>query len=226
MKVCADFYAWPMATMSLTLGLGAIAFLPSPGIANETPPTPPPITSTVRPGDAACPIAPVSSEEQVMQIWSDRPFFLWRNYPRGTMESIEVEWRDEIFSGFERSLFRATVTGESYVSYVGTPLERGMQYYWLPYSSAMDPFIFVEGIPFEIMSEEAYAQVTQELEMAEQQWQEADLSPEEQIVERVAFFAERELWSDAMREAFTAPNPSDALLDYRELVFSSACSGE
>ncbi|WP_204153418.1 hypothetical protein [Leptolyngbya sp. CCY15150] len=210
-----------LATVGLTVGTGAIALFPLPGIADDTP-TPPPQPGITRPSDAACLITPVADGVEVAQVWSDRPFFLWKNYPRGAMRTVEVQSRDAQFISFTYTLFRATVSGETQISYVGTSLERGQVYQWVAYSDTMSA---AQVIPFEVMSDDEYEQVAIELEAAEQEWQTAGLLPEEQVLERITFFAERGLWSDAMRVAFTVPNPSEELLDYQELVMLSACSG-
>ena len=211
-----------LTTVGLTVGTGAIALFPLPGIADDTP-TPPPQPGITRPSDAACLITPVADGVEVAQVWSDRPFFLWKNYPRGAVRSVEVQSRygESTFSSY--SLFRVTVNGETQVSYVGTPLERGQDYEWVAYSNTMSA---PQIIPFQMMPEDEYEQVAIELEAAEQEWRTAGLSPEEQVFERITFFAERGLWSDAMREAFTVANPSGAVLDYQALVMSSACAGE
>jgi hypothetical protein len=213
---CYSYLQW-ITTASLVLATSAIDLV----IADAVPPTPPPIVGITRPVGAACPIVPVLNTDEVMQVWSDRPFFLWRNYPRGAMSQIDVQSRvDEMEAS--SILFRATVAGESFVSYVGTPLERGQVYEWGAYSNTMGA---PQIIPFEVMPEDEYEQVAMELEAAEQEWQAAGLSPEEQILERITFFAERQLWSDAMQAAFTVPDPSEALTEYQTLVLSLACSG-
>jgi hypothetical protein len=220
-------YTHWITTISMVLGAGAIALLPgSISYADdnrEDSLTPRPIPGGVRPGDAACLITPVADGDEVAQIWSDRPFFLWKNYPRGAVRTVEVQsrYQESTFSSY--LLFRVTVNGETQVSYVGTPLERGQDYEWVAYSNTVSA---PQIIPFQMMPEDEYEQVAIELEAAEQEWRTAGLSPEEQVLERITFFAERGLWSDAMRVAFTVANPSGAVLDYQALVMSLACSSE
>jgi hypothetical protein len=149
-----------------------------------------------------CAIAPVKlvdrdakqeNSQEIQEVWSARPLFLWQG---GRVQQIEL-----FLPGSQEPWTRKIPEGETKVNYDGEPLQPGQTYEWrilAPHPIKQDPFQVVEPKKRDRISAEL-KQLEERLEGA---------SAETIALEKANYFAERELWSDALRELYLVPTPS------------------
>ncbi|MBD1944992.1 DUF928 domain-containing protein [Coleofasciculus sp. FACHB-712] len=163
-------------------------------------------------GGAICAIAPAklvdadslhSKQGEILEIWSDRPLFLW-NIPGGTVTRIELSRQ-----GDKEAFWNRPIKGETRAVYDGEPLQPGQSYVWK--LSASEPYPIETSVMFQVMEPETRDRISAELISIALVQQLKDPSPEALAMEKVHYFAERELWSDALRELYSVPNPSAEL---------------
>lgn len=154
---------------------------------------------------AFCPLAPSAFGHDGGVVWSRSPLVAWR----GELERVEVR------SGDEASLLwqwqgPQAARERGWISFEGEPLQPGETYslwMFLPGSgAATSPSL---RMTFSVLPE-AERQVTdRKLERLTRHYERFGLAGEQLARYRVGFFAERELWSDALREmmAFEAESP-------------------
>lgn len=160
---------------------------------------------------AICAIAPVklvdsdssnSKQGEILEIWSDRPLFLW-NIPDGTVTRIELSRQVDKGAFWDRP-----IKGETRVAYDGA-LQPGQSYVWK--LSALAPYPIETSVVFQVMEPERRDRITAELTALEEQFKGA--SAEKIALEKANYFTEQELWSDALRELYSVPKPSAELMD-------------
>lgn len=154
-----------------------------------------------RPVNQICLISP-DAPSQPRIIWNTKPFFLWK----GNISKIAVG-----IPNSKEYLKTQIVTGNQNVNYTGQTLEPGKTYRLLIFLSELDNASPTMFIPFKIMEAPKRNRIGAELKLLEilQQNQGADA---EKIAQRKAeYFAEKGLWSDALQQAFSIPNPSPEL---------------
>jgi hypothetical protein len=159
-----------------------------------------------------CEIAPVKlvdpdakqeNSQEIQEVWSDRPLFLW-TIKRGMAQRIELFVQGSADAPWSREI----EAGETKVSYDGEPLEPGQTYEWQLSALALFP-IKSTGVRFQVMESQKRDRITAELRQLEERLKGA--SAETIALEKANFFAERELWSDALRELYSVPTPSAEL---------------
>jgi hypothetical protein len=173
-----------------------------------------------------CEISPGLLEEK-NTIWSDRPLFLWQ----GTAPSIEIR----LYSPFnpdreQELLWSQTVTAESQttqvqsVPYTGGALEPGQSYDWELVILSSE-----EGVPkkarytFQVMESSERDHLAAELAAMETQLKTAEATVEEIALQRANYFAQRDLWSDALQEIYSVKNPSADLTSNAQEILSYLC---
>lgn len=172
------------------------------------------LTRNKRPGGgrgAICEIAPVklvdpnSKEEGKIEIWSDRPLFLW-SIKKGTAKQIQL-----FMQGDEKPLWSRDIkAGETKVIYDGEVLQPGQIYEWQ--LSALVPFLKKSsGVKFQVMESQKRDRITKELTGLEERLKGA--SQETIALEKADYFVQQELWSDALGELYSVPTPSAELRD-------------
>ncbi|MFE1744718.1 hypothetical protein [Coleofasciculus sp. H7-2] len=163
-------------------------------------------------GGAICAIAPgklvdsdslYSKQGEILEIWSDRPMFLW-NIPEGTVKRIELS-----LQGNQGILWDRPIEGETRAVYDGKPLQPGQSYVWKLSASA--PYPIESSVVFQVMEPERRDRISAELIALEERFKGA--SGETIALEKANYFTERELWSDAILELYSVPNPSAELMD-------------
>ncbi len=159
---------------------------------DNTPPTDP---GTVGGSRGPCTIAPLDLKTNT-EVWSDRPLFLWRG-PIGRIEvrqqgSNDVLWRQPIEPGVGR------------MQYAGEPLQPGRTYNWVLFDLENNA---ISSIAFKVMNAREREQVNTQLLSLERELKAKGATVEESAALRAQYFAQRQLWSDAWREAFSVDNP-------------------
>ncbi|MFB2839548.1 DUF928 domain-containing protein [Floridanema evergladense] len=161
-------------------------------------------------GVRLCPLSP--GVVGINDTFSDRPLFLWKG---GNIERIELRR-----PGGEEILWEQIVpSGESKVIYEATPLEIGQTYQWSLFNSANDYVTFI----FRIMGETERREVASQLAEIEKLLKQQNATPEQIAVAKAEYFAEKRLWSDALREIYSVENPSPALTKTAQAINNQLC---
>ncbi|MBW4546226.1 MAG: hypothetical protein KME25_17540 [Symplocastrum torsivum CPER-KK1] len=158
---------------------------------DNPPPTDPTTTGTRGP----CTIAPLDLKTNT-EVWSDRPMFVWRG-PIGKIEvrqqgSNDVLWRETIPQGVGR------------IQYAGESLQPGETYNWVLFDLQNNA---IRSMAFKVMDAREREQVSTQLQSLERELKAKGATVEESAARRAQYFAQRQLWSDAWREAFSVDNP-------------------
>jgi hypothetical protein len=158
-------------------------------------------------GEPFCPIAPAklvgsdspnSRQGVVVEVWSDRPLFLWKG---GGIWQFEL-----LLPGSEKPWTPKLSQGETKVIYDGKPLQPGQSYEW----RVTGAYPIRQG-PFRVMEREKRDRIAKELTALEEQLKKQRASAERIALEKANYFAERGLWPDALRELYSVPKPSAQL---------------
>jgi hypothetical protein len=170
-------------------------------------------------GGGICAIAPAKlvdrdakqEDTQVpLEVWSDRPLFLW-NIQGGTAQRIELSRE-----GNKGILWYQQIERETRAVYDGKPLESGQSYVWELFASV--PYPVRTSVLFQVMEPEKRDRITAELTALEKRLKKERASAETIALEKANYFAQRELWSDALWELYSVPKPSAELRDAIEQI--------
>ncbi len=151
------------------------------------------------------------------KIWNTRPTFIWQ----GILQLIEIRPANS-----EEVLWVEKVQdNQQIIIYNGESLKPGNTYHWRIYDSSASEYSFPTlRITFRVMDVLEREVITQELEKLDTGLKQAKTTPEAIALAKVKFLAERNLFSDALSEAFTVKNPSNELLDFRSNILQHFCS--
>lgn len=159
-------------------------------------------------------VNPNLSNSETQEVWSEYPLFLW--YSR-----VSTEQKIELFQKGSKQVFwsRKIAPGETKVIYDGKPLQLGQSYEWKVLANI--PFPVTSGATFQIMGPKKRDRITNDLKQREQQLKKQGANPEKIALEKANYFAQQELWSDALREIYSVPNPSPELTKIIQQIPSS-----
>jgi hypothetical protein len=146
-----------------------------------------------RPTENVCMVSPDAPAKPRI-VWSDRPLFLWK----GQAQTIAVRSINS-----EEDLWNQTVTETQNITYTGEPLQPGQTYKWVVNSSTF--------VPFQIMDTKERDRVTTELKTLENRLQAQGADIEAIALAKAKYFADSNLWSDALQQAYSVPFRSDGL---------------
>lgn len=176
---------------------------------------------TSRGGEKPCAIAPQAITTSTA-VWSDRPLFVWR----GVISRIEVRptsskkvlWSKTGIEG-------QTKEGQSSALYAGEALQPGQSYEWLLF----EPFALEDTPPsqvvtFRVMDAKERDRIKTQLQNLEAELKAKKASAEETAVHRAQYFAQKNLWSDVLKEAYSVKNPSPALARIIQDLPTKLCS--
>lgn len=154
-----------------------------------------------RPLKGLCLISP-DAASQTRIIWNTKPFFLWK----GDISKIAVGG-----SGNKEYLKTQIVTGSQNANYTGKPLEPGKTYRWLIFLSELESDSYTMFVPFKIMEAPQRNRVSAELKLLERLQKNRGADAEKIALTKAKYFTQRGLWSDALQQAYSVPNPSPEL---------------
>ncbi len=151
------------------------------------------------------------------KIWNTSPTFIWQ----GKLQRIEIRPANS-----EEVLWAEKVQdNQQIIIYNGESLKPGNTYYWRIYDSSTSEYSFPTlRITFRVMDVLEREVITQELEKLDTRLKQAKATPETIALAKVKFWAERNLFSDALSEAFALKNPSTELQDFRSNILQYFCS--
>lgn len=162
-----------------------------------------------------CAISPGRLEEKNV-LWSVRPLFLWQRNWQEKLPSFEIR----LYSTFsperdQEKLWSQTVTPESKTTkiqsavYTGEALLPGQIYDWeLVILSSEERVPKKVRHTFQVMGSPERERLAAELAALEAQLKAAGATAEEIALERANYFAQRDLWSDALQEIDSVKNSS------------------
>jgi hypothetical protein len=168
-----------------------------------------------------CEIAPgLLGEKNV--IWNTRPLFLWQ----GIVPSLEIY----LYSPFspereQEILWSQTVTAESppgrfqRVAYTGEALQPGQSYDW----ELVIPPSRRQRYTFQVMESPERDRIAAELRALEAQLVSVAATAEDIALQRANYFAQRDLWSDALQEIYSVQNPSAAFISHAQEILTHLC---
>ncbi len=207
---------WTFSTLVLSIAIPVLTSLSSQALKAETTstlswtriflplskPEPPvkPKKAVGRPTDTICMISP--DESRI--IWSDRPLFLWK----GKVNTIGVRRPN----GYVLRSQPATATERT--TYAGKQLEPGKNYEWVAGST------FVR---FQVMLAPQRQQITEELKNLENQFQTKGENTEAIALAKTSYFIQKNLWSDALQQAYSVEKPSAELVKIRQEISEQLC---
>lgn len=169
-----------------------------------------------RPIDGVCLISPV----QLEQVWNNQPLFIWQ----GAWSEIGVRP-----AGSEAVLWRQGVAGNrkdlKTALYPEQPLQPGQRYEWVFYfdQTKQNP---VYSVPFQIMDEGDRAPITADLQALNTRLKTQRASQEAIALHHANYFAQRQLWADALQAAYSVNNPSAELKQVSEEIVAKLCQAK
>ena len=146
-----------------------------------------------------------NAAETPIEIWSDRPLFIWQNGLNNQMVVVySADGEKEIWS-------QEAASGKNTVMYDGDPLQPGESYQWnLSQSNGQFSSDPVEiKIPFKIMETDKREAIRLDLQQIDSRL--AGESIDVIASEKANYFIEKELFSDALQIMFSVDNPSEEL---------------
>jgi hypothetical protein len=154
-------------------------------------------------------------------IYSDRPLFLWQ----GTASELAINLYTPFSLEAEQELmWSQIVKGDSQsVLYAGAALQAGRIYDW---EIVVDAQENQRRISFQVMDQEERARIASELEQLETQLASAGATAEEIALEKAHFFAEQDLWSDALQQLYALENPSPEVRSNAQEITAYVCQSE
>jgi Domain of Unknown Function (DUF928) len=156
-----------------------------------------------------CPILPGGLGSRNV-IWSDLPIFAWG----GQVNSLSIELRPYDLTKSYLSqpvIWRQSAMGkQQFVKYEGPSLQPGQKYSWQIAWEILDPKnpsrkIVREEMPrtFQVLDKSTRESLLSDLNALTVRLQSNGFSGEDLVLERAKYFADRQLWSDALQELYT-----------------------
>lgn len=127
-------------------------------------------------------------------VWSQRPLFLWK----GKVEKITVIPQES------NQEWSQPVTQTQKITYTGEPLQPGKTYEWRVF---VDNNLF-RTVPFQIMEAKNRDRITVELNNLEQRLKLKGANKEAIALAKANYFADYNLWSDVLQQAYSVEKPS------------------
>jgi hypothetical protein len=163
-------------------------------------------------GGFICAIAP-RAIGTITEVWSDRPLFVWQ----GVVGQLEVRK-----PATKETLWRQAVSATSRrVIYGGEPLQPGQTYHWVIFDQANRS---IAEFPFQVMESEKRDRIKTRLQILDVELKQKGATAEEIALRRAQYFAQWQLWSDALREVFSVENPSAPLAEIAQSIPTSRCT--
>jgi len=160
-----------------------------------------------------CLLAPVQLPG-VTPVWSDRPLFLWR----GPVAKLDVVAADGTVL-WETTTWESSNADVYTRVYDGPSLQPDTDYAWQVYPVDGTGPTFT--IPFKLLTATDSQQVANDLVAFEATLDGEEVPDAERPLAYVNFFADQNLWADALRVAFTVAEPGDAVKQYQQRVLDT-----
>lgn len=158
---------------------------------------------------------------EVNVIYSDRPLFLWQ----GKVPSLEIYLYTPFNLEKEQEVLWSQNVGSDVqkVLYTGEVLQPGQIYDWEIVVNAQSNR---RRISFQVMAGEKRDRIRSELEQLETELTISGATASEITLERANYFAQQDLWSDALQELFLQENSATALSNHAIEIVEYLCESE
>jgi hypothetical protein len=177
---------------------------------------PPPPKKNEGGSRGVCAIAPTAIGTST-EIWSERPLFVWVGPSRPTR--IELRSVDN-----NQVLWRHKVEAQNKILYDGEALQPGQAYEWSLFASSQENARPIKTETFRLMDAQKRDRMNTQLQRLDQELQAKNASTEDIARKRAEYFAQQQLWSDVLKEAYSVENPSPGLTDMVRSIPRTLCS--
>lgn len=159
--------------------------------------------------NSICMISPDAPQgaNQPRIVWSDRPLFLWEGNAQqvGLIKNRQTTlWAKEL------------APGKQFVSYTGEPLQPGETYYWVVFEGGTKIENTIGNTKFMVMEPQERQRITNKLTSLEKEQKTKGANEEAIALVKANYFIQRELWADALQQAYSVEKPSAELLKIRQ----------
>ncbi|NJR50074.1 MAG: hypothetical protein HC780_11405 [Leptolyngbyaceae cyanobacterium CSU_1_3] len=168
----------------------------------------------------ACPVSP--GLLKTMTLWHDRPTFIWQGQGIVRVSLSDYETRKVLW-------MQAVNAPQQEVVYNGEPLQPGKLYRWQIVGDKSSQTYRSDSqvwYKFEVMATSEREQIKADLQKLEQSARVSRRSQEEQAIDQANYFADRELWSDALQVLQRVENPSATFAKQRQTYVANLCAQE
>ncbi len=153
-------------------------------------------------------------------IYSDRPLFLWQ----GTIPQVDIYLYTPFSLDTEQEVFWSqTVASNNSILYSGEPLQPGQIYDW---EIVVDSATNRRRISFQVMEAAERDRISRELEQIESELTISGATSEEIILAKANYFAQQDLWSDALQQLSSLENLSNVAKDNNQKIVSYICQSD
>ena len=153
-------------------------------------------------------------------IYSDRPLFLWQ----GMIPQVDIYLYTPFSLDTEQEVFWSqTVASTNSIVYSGEPLQPGQIYDW---EIVVDSATNRRRISFQVMEPEKRDRISGELAQLETELTASGATKEEIILAKSNYFAQRDLWSDALQQLHSLENSSTVVRDSNQKIVSYICQSD
>ncbi len=153
-------------------------------------------------------------------IYSDRPLFLWQ----GTIPQVDIYLYTPFGLDTEQEVFWSqTVASNNRILYSGEPLQPGQIYDW---EIVVDSATNRRRISFQVMEAAERDRISQEIKHLETGLRNAGATNEEIILAKANYFAQQDLWSDALQQLSSLENLSNVAKDNNQKIVSYICQSD
>ena len=162
---------------------------------------------------------PDSKVRETQELWSLNPLFLW-HIKTGNVTKIELFKK----GSNEAFWIREIPEGKTSFVYDGRPLKPGYSYEWRIIANVPFPMKSITD-EFQVMESQKRLPITIKLALLEHRFKKQGADAEKIALEKVSYFAQKELWSDVFGEIYQVKNPSEKLKrEKQELLSSDYCN--
>lgn len=149
---------------------------------------------------------------KVEKVWTLQPTFIWRGAATQVTFQGATLWQAKHPAPPAAAIF--------HTQYTGTALQPGQLYEWSALSQTADPL----NLKFRVLDTAERSEISQQLKTLEATLKAKGATPEQLALQRAGFFADRELWSDALSEMLSVKNPSPELQAAIEQLPNQLCN--
>jgi Domain of Unknown Function (DUF928) len=182
-----------------------------------------------------CLLTPSSTDGGVSTVWSTSPQFVWAEKfldpgVRGSVEQIAVVlpdsqtvvWSQRVTEGETSTTPTPSAWRLEQLAYSGKALQPGQTYQWVALDRRQRP---LDSGVFQVMPLAQQQAITTRLIALEETMANQGATAEEIAAEKALYFAEQQLWSDAVQTAFSVKDPSQGLAEFQSQLPEQLCAG-
>ena len=163
-------------------------------------------------------------------IWSDRPMLIWQGEtPQLTIylyDSFDPD-RDQQLLWSQTFSPQSPVSKFHQLAYTGKALQPGESYdleIIIPNSDPEQSLSYDrQRHTFQVMASRERDRISTELLALENQLATKGINEEEIALEKANYFAKQGLWSDALQQIYSTPNPSDNFISNAREILTHLC---